>query len=108
MDCDNSDQESDRDSNYEYSVSENSDDSSDDKSLTSIQIWKFEDAPFKYKKIASRDDSTEEWLVYVPPKYSLEDLSFLTDGHYSFGSCTTNIKLKNNAILIVGYHETNN
>lgn len=67
-----------------------------------IRVWRFADAPEKYRKL-SEDGGDEDWLAVVPKALS-EVPPWMGEGT-SFGCCSVSErKLPNGDILVIGAH----
>ena len=66
-----------------------------------IQIWKFSDAPEKYRGYFDSDDA--DWLAILPASLADEYITWLDEPF--FGCCAVqNHQLKDGTLLKVGYH----
>lgn len=66
-----------------------------------IKVWRFDEAPSKYRKLFDQDDA--DWLALVPKKiYDKEYLGWLDGPH--FGCRKVEIKDHRDGEIYVGYH----
>ena len=71
--------------------------------VKSIKIWRFDDAPKKYRDM-SRSGGDEDWVAIIPPNYVNEYFGFLQEGT-SFGCCTVDeFILNDGSKLLIGSH----
>ena len=67
-----------------------------------IQIWKFSDAPEKYRGYFDSDDA--DWLALIPKERAEEYIPFLEE-NTPFGPCWVDLIYQGDgSYLKVGYH----
>ena len=68
----------------------------------SITVWRFYDAPEKYRRLAPTQDDAD-WLAFIPKPLENEPLEWLSDGSLFGPSTVISYGVKDGQIR-VGYH----
>ena len=68
-----------------------------------IQVWVFEDAPAKYRKL-STSGGDEDWLALVPEHYMNLWIGWAQNPNSSFGICDTQEHIVTEGKVLIGSH----